>query len=94
MAGTRPDYVEVAMSKNDNRGTSFKENWAAFKVAWLTGDRPGHELKNIAVEWIRENPATTMWICLALLLLLIGTNAYFALSPDCPAASLVSPQAR
>jgi len=73
---------------NDQRGSPFQENKAQLLYAIREGKRIGHEAKNVCVEWIREHPATTLWITLGLVLLLVLTNLYFYLPPDCPAAVL------
>lgn len=64
---------------NDQRGTPFRQNIADLWNAIKRGGRVGHELKNVVVEWIRENPAKTalIIIILAFLLGMCGWSGVF-----------------
>ncbi len=67
------------MSLNDNRGTPFSENIRELWKAIKTGGRVGHELKNVAVELIREHPAKTALLILleTFLLIMCGVTGVF-----------------
>ena len=58
------------MNRNDQRGTTFRQNIADLWQAIRTGGRVGHELKNVAVEAIREHPATTALLVLVLVVII------------------------
>lgn len=55
---------------NDQRGTPFRQNIADLWKAIKTRGRVGHELKNVAVELVREHPAKTVLVILVLVFII------------------------